>query len=533
MQVSGQPLPGTAALVLPIMRRLSVADKIDHMMPKAWHNGISRGLAAEALLACILHPGAPLALSRVKQQLRHHGLDVVLDVDADQLHDDKLGEMLDALVPVDDAGDCDLSRVQQLEQHCAHQAIAWLDLRPQQVLFDFTRLRLSGAYQQSELAQPGRGSGADAQLQIGLNSLAEIGLPVLSEVHPGNANHTVNVPANLAALQRRLPGRKLTVTTDSAGLCHENIIAYHRAGVYFISPKQLTEAEKRRMRSYANDEFERLDYEPESGGRFWGLETTWRLQRQKHKEVLEVRVLIVRSSALRRQETGRLIRATRKLVERLQQINGYLNRHRYFHAEYAQQQLDQAVRRSAAGPFVRCELRGESGDLSLQWDLDVSALRQHCRRLGRYVLFTSAPRERYDGSALLRAYKAQHQVEANFRQLKSHLFVAPVFLKNENRILALTALYVIALMIVSILQFLARKAGLATPRQRAITGRELLLSYGGWSAVAVTVNGRRYLLPNPPTPEQSYYLDQLSFPPPQHWIPQRYRLPEHLRIPGM
>ncbi len=96
-----------------------------------------------------------------------------------------------------------------------------------QVLFDFTRLGLSGAYDESELAQPGRGSGRKKQLQIGLNTLADSGLPVLSRVHAGNANHTVDVPENLAALQERLKGRELVVTTDSAGLCHENIIAYN------------------------------------------------------------------------------------------------------------------------------------------------------------------------------------------------------------------------------------------------------------------------------------------------------------------
>jgi transposase len=242
--------------------------------------------------------------------------------------------------------------------------------------------------------------------------------------------------------------------------------------------------------------------------------------------------LIVRSSTLRHKERQELIGAVRKLLARLQQIAGYLNRNRYFRADYAREQVHKALAKSDAGRFVRCDLRGESGALTLDWQLDYSALIDHCRRLGRYVLFTDRSPKEYDSSALLRAYKSQHQVEANFRQLKNELHLAPIFLKNENRILAIAAFYIITLMVIAILQFVARKAGLETSRGRAITARELLITYGAWMAVAVSINGRRYLIPNPPTAKQREYLQKLDFPPPEHWIPKRWQLPEHLRIPG-
>ncbi|MBW1688543.1 MAG: hypothetical protein JRS35_26200, partial [Deltaproteobacteria bacterium] len=332
------------------------------------------------VLLCILHPSGPLALFRVKDQVREMGLDVVLGVDAEKLHDNKLGEMLDALVPVDERGKPDVSRVSALEQHCAHTAIDWLGLEPQQVLFDFTRLELSGAYEESELAQPGRGSGRKKQLQIGLNTLAESGLPVLSRVHAGNANHTVNVPANLAALQERLKGRKLVVTTDSAGLCHENIMAYNAAEMGFISPKQLTEAEDALMRTVPNGSFELLDYSPESGGRFWGHETTWELARQKHEAVLSVRVLVVRGEALRRKERKHLMASARRLDERLKEISGYLNRNRYHRRDYACEKSEKAISDEAAGDFASVELAGDSGAMALEWRFDSRALLERSRR---------------------------------------------------------------------------------------------------------------------------------------------------------
>ena len=136
---------------------------------------------------------------------------------------------------------------------------------------------------------------------------------------------------------------------------------------------------------------------------------------------------------------------------------------------------------------------------SRSWRFDSWALLERSRRLGRYVLFTNQTPEQYDPSALLCAYKAQHGVEAGFRQLKSELHVAPIHLKKENRILALAGLYVIGLMVIAALQHLARQAGLKTPRGRAMTARELLRTYGAWTAVAVTTDdGHRYITPNPP-----------------------------------
>jgi hypothetical protein len=533
MQMNGRALPSHAPLVLPVVAGLGFRSKIDELVPQQWDGGCTRGLAAEAVLLCILHPGEPLALFRVKDQVEELGLDVVLGVDAGKLHDNKLGEMLDALVPVDDDGKPDVRLLSSLEQHCAHTAIDWLGLKPHQVLFDFTRLRLSGAYEGSELAQPGRGSGRKKQLQIGLNTLAETGIPVLSRVHAGNANHTVDVPDNLAALQERLKGRQLVVTTDSAGLCHENIIAYNEAKMGFISPKQLTESEDAQMWMVPNERFGLLDYSPESGGRFWGHEATWELEREKHDAVLSVRVLVVRGEALRRKERKQLMASARRLDERLGEISGYLNRNRYYHREYACEQIQKAISDHAAGEFASFELEGESGEMTLSWRLDGWGILERSRRLGRYVLFTNQTPKQYDSSALLRAYKAQHGVEAGFRQLKSELHVAPVHLKKENRILAIAALYVIALMVIAVLQHLARKGGLKTPRKRPMTARELLRTYGAWTAVAVTTDdGQTYIMPNPPGDRQQRYLDALSFPQPQHWIPHKARLPDHLRIPG-
>jgi hypothetical protein len=533
MQVQGQPLPSDAPLVLPVLRELGVSAFVDELAGKQWDNGVSRGQASEVLVSCMLHPGRPLALYRVKEQVRDLGLDVVLGLDADQLHDDKLGDLLDALVPMGADGAPDESRVKALEQQCAHRAIEWLGIDPQAVLFDYTKLQLSGVYDESGLARQGRGSGSHKQLQLSLNVLAETGVPVSSRVVAGNANQTVNVPANLAELQSRLPGKKLVVVSDSAGLSHENIMAYNAAHMGFISPKQLTAQEDAWMRAPANSRFEELSYQPESGATFSGLEATWTLRRELHKAVLDVRVLIVRSSALRRSERRKLTSAVRRLRERLDQIHSHLNRNRYYHAGFAREQLQKAVDKSDAGRFVSWQLSGESGALSLDYSVDYSALIDTCRRLGRYVLFTNTSPEQYDADALLRTYKCQHQVEAGFAQLKSELHVAPLMMKRENRIVAIAALYVLALMVIAILQFLARRAGLTTKRGRPMTGRELLVTFGGWTGVRIRTDHGDYVAPNPASELQQHLLDALGLPPPQTWIAEQHRPTGDCPIPGM
>ncbi len=79
-------------------------------------------------------------------------------------------------------------------------------------------------------------------------------------------------------------------------------------------------------------------------------------------------------------------------------------------------------------------------------------------------------------------------------------------------------MYVIALMVLSLLQLVARRAELATKRGQALTGRELLLQLKAVTAVVVRVDGQLRAVVGPLSDQAQEYLTAMGFPDPQHWL---------------
>jgi len=74
-----------------------------------------------------------------------------------------------------------------------------------------------------------------------------------------------------------------------------------------------------------------------------------------------------------------------------------------------------------------------------------------------YVLKTNRPVRTHPVAEVLRAYKGQSQVERRFHHLKGPLAVAPVFLKNPDRIAGLLCVLVWALMVLALMERQVRR----------------------------------------------------------------------------
>ena len=90
----------------------------------------------------------------------------------------------------------------------------------------------------------------------------------------------------------------------------------------------------------------------------------------------------------------------------------------------------------------------------LQWELDDKAIEDLATRDGIFPLITNAG---ITAAEVLKAYKNQPYLEKRMYTTKSILNIAPVFLKKPRRIEAMTFLYFIALMIVSLMERNIRK----------------------------------------------------------------------------
>ncbi|MEW6679713.1 MAG: hypothetical protein AB1297_01655 [bacterium] len=78
---------------------------------------------------------------------------------------------------------------------------------------------------------------------------------------------------------------------------------------------------------------------------------------------------------------------------------------------------------------------------------------------GKYVLITDPDPDEIKPCKLLEIYKRQTHLDWRMRSLKRTLKVRPIFLKRDNRIIALVFVTILALMVYSIIELMMEKEG--------------------------------------------------------------------------
>lgn len=519
MRVWPTNLPPAFPAVMPVLDGIGFSRIVDEQVSKEWNNGVEHSDVLTVLLLMILDRGAPQPLSQIAPWAEHMGIELLLGVPAEQLHDDKIGYTLDALVPTDENGECDLSILSRLHNALAHEAIQHYGIAVDVVHYDFTDVAFTGVYEDSALARRGKGPGR-RQMNLGLNVTADGAFPVLATIHAGNENHMVCVPSNLVALTERLPQQQFCVVTDSAGICYDNIVAYQDAQQHFLGPRQLRQWEKEEVTAVERTEFRLSAYHSPKGDRYWLNEREWQICPEKKSSPVSVRAVVVVSEQKRARDQKKARKQMMKLIRRLQDIGQYAGgRGLYSRSEYVEEQAQKAVKASGdLAAFVTVEVSDGAEGPILHWRIDWSTFTDYRRRLGRYVLFSNLPLEDYSADRLVAMYHGRHVVESSYRQLKSVLQIAPVFLHKDNRLHALAWVYVIALMILSLLQRTARAAELTTKRKQPLTGRELLRSLWAVTVLVCRVDDQTTATIAPLPERAQHYLNAMGFPDPQCWL---------------
>lgn len=93
---------------------------------------------------------------------------------------------------------------------------------------------------------------------------------------------------------------------------------------------------------------------------------------------------------------------------------------------------------------------------TITWEMDGTRLARESAGDGVFPLLTNLPK--WTAREVLDAYKRQPIIEKRFSQLKTDFRVAPVYLKNVERIVGLLAVYFLALMVQSLLERELRRA---------------------------------------------------------------------------
>jgi transposase len=439
---------------------LDLAGTIDRLVP--YQGDLSLGTLTEVLIAN--RRLRPKALFRVGDWAQTAAVTDYYGLTAAQLNDDRLGRALERLA----------QHAQDIEAALVLRAIQVFDLDVHQIHYDITDVELFGAYdldlaegETPPTPQPAYGRTKSGrknvkQIQLGLNVTGDGGVPVGHLPLDGNAAEATTHLENLRRLRALLAKRKLLYIADTKLDTPENLLTVAAHGGQFLCggafAPHVTERFLRHRRK-----LRRVDYHPKSQGHlppeerdaYRAFELTDRLEGQVEgrKVRLRYRLLLVWSEAKARQEAATRERHLAKIREEFEAVARNLNRYSLKTEEAIRRRLEAARAKYDEGELFTYALTGDRrGHFTLTWQIDGRALERHQRLEGAYVLKTNLSKRSQPLAKALAKYKEQSQGERRIHHLKGPLAVAPMFLKNPERIAGLLCVLVWALMVLALME---------------------------------------------------------------------------------
>jgi transposase len=357
------------------------------------------------------------------------------------------------------------------------------------------------------------------QVQLGLDVTGDGGVPVGHLPLDGNAGEVTSHLENLKLLARTLPKGKLLYISDTKLDAPKNLLAIAaRKGQFLCGGVLLQNLQDRYLA--LRDQLRPVDYFPDSQAklppderdRYEAVEVPERLEGQVDgKSIrLDYRLIFVWSESKARQEATTRERHTAKVVAEFEAVQRNLGRYSLKTTEAIVRRLEAAKGKYPEGALLEYRLvQKPGGGFVLTWQFDAEALEQWQHLEGVYVLKTNLPERSHPLAEVLRTYKSQSQVERRFHHLKGPLAVAPMFLKNPDRIAGLLCILVWALMVLALMERQARRELKGQPLyglypegrpSPAPTGPALIQGLSGLCIVIVHRSGetnRRLVQPDP------------------------------------
>lgn len=455
---------------LPVMTayldRLQLADHINELVP--WEGAIPLGTLVEVMVCNrLLHPQA---LFKVDEWAQTAAVTDYFGLEPGQLNDDRLGRALERLA----------ANAHKVQAALVLTAVQRFQLDVTQIHYDITDVELFGAYElelpdgqkpPTPLPAYGRtksGRKNVKQIQVGVNATGDGGVPIAHLPLDGNAAEAPSHLENLRRLRTLLPKRKLLYIADTKLDTPENLLTVTAGGGQFLcggafAPhlKELFLRHRRKL--------QRVDYHPKSQEKlppeerdaYRAFERTDRITGKIAGRTvkLKYRLLFVWSEAKARQEAATRDRHLSKIRAEFETIERNLNKYSLKTEGTIRRRLEAARAKYDAGELFAYELsKDRRGQFHLQWKIDNQAL-ERCKLLeGVYVLKTNLSKRGYPLAKTLAKYKEQSQIERRFHHLKGPLAVAPMFLKNPERIAGLLYILIWALMVLALMERQVRRS---------------------------------------------------------------------------
>jgi hypothetical protein len=305
------------------------------------------------------------------------------------------------------------------------------------------------------------------QVQLGLDVTADGGVPVGHLPLGGNAGEVTSHLDNLKLLARTLPKGELLSISDTKLDAPKNLLAIAARKGQFLCGGALSPQLQERYLAL-REQLRPADYfpasqakrPPEERDQYRAAEFAEHLDGEIDGKAvaLDYRMVFVWSQSKARQEAATRERHAGKVRAEFEAVQRNLGRYSLTTAAAIVRRLEAAKGKYPEGALFTYQLRqARGGQFHLSWGLDAAALERWQALEGVYVLKTNLPVRTHPVAEVLRSYKGQSRVERRFHHLKGPLAVAPVYLKNPDRIAGLLCVLVWALMVLALMERQARR----------------------------------------------------------------------------
>jgi transposase len=543
---------GALALLAPLLERMQVADIIDRHLPPDAQLEFSHGQVLSLLLAARL--AHPTALVNIPDWAEKTGADILWNIPADKLNDDRLGRALDAF----------FDQRHSIQACVAEHVLRTANLTCARLHFDTTHLVFEGAYEDSQprpadLPLPpstpsadfppvhvtyGYGASNTKLVQAGITAVVDRygALPVLGHVLDGNRNGHPAIAQQFTLLQNYLPPPPSLLMVSDRGTfsaahvarlhhhnCHvlcsvpwndyRDLFDQHRQRLHWHRASYLSLEQQRRRETNSSLPKEHYDL----------AVVRHQLIDPETQQPIPCRVLFVFSTADQKVCRQTRDQAIAKIRAGLEKIAATVQRG---HSRSNRAAIERRIIKLFGNKSARHYFRWEFIPLTPAEQAALPLPQRGCRRPSYRLVFHFDPARAeadasYDGlsalvttapllhsaDTLFSEFKQQNYVELLHHQWKTPLAVRPVFLKSPKRVEALVCLLHVAL---TAYQFLERLYRQNLPEDAPIsekrrTSESLLRQFRVYGLISVRSRQGRVVYATRLTTRQQNILYHLGF----------------------
>jgi transposase len=559
---------GTLAVIAPLLERMNVAGIINQHLPADPQAEYDYGTTLSVLIAARMY--SPLGLVNVGKWAVESGADLLWNIPAEKLHDDRLGKALDAFFR---------ERHSILASFALHVSQE-LGVPLSQLHYDPTHILFHGAYEEAEAREElaadetissdrdlppahickGRrmedAAHGGRMVHAGLCTVVdEFGpLPIFGHTVGGNQNGHSAVTEQFALILKHLKPPELTMISDRGTYSIVHLARLRREGYDALCSApwgdfqalydQHRESLKWNRASYLSLEQQRRRSQGELPHEHYELAVLrHRLTDPETKQEFPIRAIFVFSTAdekVSRQQRARQIEKIQSELEKIQQSVAAGNHHtdpasihRRVHRVFGTKQSAKyfSYEMIALTTKEQAQLpspgRGRKRPTHrFHFTFDKSLQQQDEQYDGLNVLITTTMQRPTD--ELFTKFKQQSYAEHANHIFKGPLAVRPVFLKSAHRVEALMFLLMMSLTLYFVLQrtYRASCEEDASTKERRTTTRTILSEFAVYMVLVTNSACGRIVQPLQPNATQRVLLQRLGLSTPAQVLSRRLpRLP--------